>query len=132
MAPPPAFQHPSEEQLNLIALKCIEEVNIDKRIIEEVLKTQVLPKTNRKYKKYLECSYKKQGFLSLDGRRMLYDNLFSFLSEFYKVEDLGVLEHCKMIRVDDPAELCFRNLDCILVSLNLIEADDDEVDTNNV
>ncbi|KAF7283252.1 uncharacterized protein LOC143196016 [Rhynchophorus ferrugineus] len=130
-APPPAFQLPSEEERNRIALKCIDEVKIEKSIIEEVLKTQVLPHDDKKYKKFLECSYRKQGFLSLDGSRMLYDNLFLFLTEFYNIDDLDALEHCKYIKSKDPGDLCFQNLSCILDALRTVEAVNGE-DENDV
>nr|APG79364.1 pheromone binding protein 3 [Cyrtotrachelus buqueti] len=131
LAPPPTFQLPSEEERNRIALKCIDEVMIEKNIIEEVLKTQVLPHDDQKYKKFLECSYRKQGFLSLDGSRMLYDNLFLFLSEFYEIEDLDALQHCKFIKSKDAGDLCFQNLSCILDALRTVETLNGE-DENNV
>nr|UWL63328.1 odorant binding protein 39 [Pagiophloeus tsushimanus] len=118
---PVPYQHLSKEELHHIALECIEEVNIDRAVIEKVLKTQILPKENKKYKRYLECSYKKQGFLSPDGTQMLYNNLFQFLQRFYDRSELHALDQCKLIKAEDGGELCFQNLDCILNGLRTIE-----------
>nr|WJJ63278.1 odorant binding protein 20 [Pachyrhinus yasumatsui] len=120
---PVPYRKLTKAELNQIALKCIDEINIDKSVIEKVLKTQILPKDDQKYKKYLACSYKKQGYLSPDGKKMLYNNLFEFLEEFYDPSDLKALDHCKNIQEADDGELCFKNLDCILKGLNKIEAE---------
>lgn len=87
----------------------------------------MLPQDNKKYKKYLACSYKKQGYLSQDGTKMLYDNLYTFLEDFYDPSNLQTLKHCQQITEEDPGELCFQNLVCILNGLRKI----DEMDGYN-
>lgn len=93
-----------------------------------------IPANDEKYKSYLVCSYKKQGYLSEDGATMLYDNLYSFLQESagYRKEDLNYVDNCKTIRAETPGDLCLKNLVCILDGLHKVEKKNREIDTNSI
>ncbi|CAG9764005.1 unnamed protein product [Ceutorhynchus assimilis] len=124
-----AYVPKSKHELMRIAKDCIDQTQVDPADIHAVIENEQVPTTNTdKYKAFLACSYKKQGYLSEDGTAMLYDNLFSFLELFYNAENLKYVEHCKSIRANDPGELCFKNLDCILTGLKQYERDNGIID----
>lgn len=104
-----------------IALKCIDETGVDRRVIEKVLETNVLPPNSDKYKQFLVCSYKRQGYLSLDGRTMLYSNIEDFLSRFYSRTDLAALNVCKSIKANSSNDLVYNSLSCILSTLEPLQ-----------
>ncbi|KAL1502216.1 hypothetical protein ABEB36_007390 [Hypothenemus hampei] len=109
-----------ETSVKKIIQECLDEVKMDRSIFNDVAVSNdaiIIPQDDI-YKKFLVCSYKKQGFLSSDGKRMVYENLFEFLGYYYNKFLLRQLEVCKRIESDDPGELCFKNLECILKVLS--------------
>lgn len=99
-------------------MQCIAETGVDRKIIEKVLETNILPPPDdEKYKHFLVCSYMKQGYMSLDGKSMLFSNIEDFLSRFYKRNDLAVLNNCKGITAASSGDLAYNSLSCILSNL---------------
>ncbi|XP_066249607.1 uncharacterized protein [Euwallacea similis] len=115
------YQKLSEDELLKIALTCIDEIQINRTIIEHAMKSAILPIDDRKYQQYLVCSYKKQGYLSEDGKTILYHNIEAFLEDYYSKSELQQLEKCKSIMRKDSGELCVHSLSCILSVLTKIE-----------
>ncbi|ENN72068.1 uncharacterized protein LOC109543588 [Dendroctonus ponderosae] len=125
----------SKSELHEIATSCLEEVQLSGSIVYNILKTEIFPRDNNKYRDFLACSYKKQGFLSEDGTKLLYDNLFHFISHFYGPTEVQALKHCNLIRREDPGFLCFDTMKCIIDALKQLEFDanaDIGIETNQV
>lgn len=115
-----------------IGKTCMLETGVRIETILRAIKEDI-PKNDEKYKSYLVCSYKKQGYLSEDGGTILYDNLYSFLQESagYAQEDLHYIDDCKTITAETPGDLCLKNLVCILDGLHKVEKNR-EIDTNTI
>nr|QUP79546.1 odorant binding protein 53 [Monochamus saltuarius] len=127
----PAVSDPYAEDMknrNQIALECINEVNIDIKIVRKAIYAMPyeLP-TDEKYKKFLTCSYKKQKFQSENGE-MLYDNINDFLSRSYSRDDLKILDQCKNITAPNDAEMAYTSLKCIMKGLHGIKKTEDNTD----
>jgi len=81
----------------------------------------VLPRENQKYKDFLACSYKKQGYLSEDGH-ILMNNIHTFLKRFYNETQLTVLDPCEHLdETSSAADNAFNALDCILPKLQSLD-----------
>nr|AVI04894.1 putative odorant-binding protein 14 [Anthonomus grandis] len=111
----------SADSLRKIGESCLDEVHLDPTVVSQVLKTGILSQED-KYKKFLVCSYKKQGYLSHDGKRFNYETLDGMLKFLhYTSEELKQLDHCESIRASEPSELVYENLKCILEGLKKID-----------
>lgn len=104
----------------LIGLSCLQEVGLERKVVDRVLKTLEFPAENKKYKDFLACTYKKQGFQSEDGK-IMYDNINNFLSDYYNLSDLKALDTCKSTTGNDHGEKAFNAMVCIMDQLKTIE-----------
>nr|ALR72492.1 odorant binding protein 4 [Colaphellus bowringi] len=102
-----------------IGLECLRQVNIQRDTIENAKATLNFPE-DRKYKDFLACSYKKQGFQSQDGV-ILYNSIKDFLSRYYKRNDLKVMDNCKENIREDHGEMALNALRCIMDNLKNME-----------
>lgn len=115
------------KQREIIGVHCLQEVQIDRRVIDRTVATLDFPANNQKYKDFLACSYKKQGFQSEDGK-MLYDNINHFLSRYYSTADLKVLDVCKTTTGKNDGEKAFNAVVCIMDKLkSLNEKNENEI-----
>ncbi|KAJ8966342.1 hypothetical protein NQ314_003610 [Rhamnusium bicolor] len=117
-APAPTVDPYAEDMKNrkIMALECIDRVKIDKKIIEMAMQYPTKLPNDIKYKEFLTCSYKKQKFQSADGK-MLYDNIYDFLTRFYNRSDLKTLDICKNVTASNDGEMAFNSLECIMTQL---------------
>lgn len=96
------------------------QTNIDIKIIRRATENpQNLPE-DPVYKKYLACSYKKQGFQSEDGK-MMYENITTFLKRFYNISELKILQTCSAIGGESDDVIAYNHLVCIMRSLAEID-----------
>nr|XP_023014067.1 uncharacterized protein LOC111503870 [Leptinotarsa decemlineata] len=102
-----------------MGLDCVEEVNIDRRIIDRAVATEEFP-DEPKYKEFLACSYKKQGYQTADGV-IQYKNIKDFLSRFYKRSDLKIIDNCKSDNEKSHGDRAFDALLCVIANLHVIE-----------
>lgn len=120
------------EYLRQIRSECVAKVSIDEKIIDLVTETMTLPQPstttthNEKYKEYLTCIYRKQGYQSADGQIQL-DKIKDFLKHYYKNDLLAVLNPCGGIETDGVSngDKAFRALECILPKLKLLKTSND-------
>lgn len=111
-----------------MGLECLKQVPMNRTVIDRVIKTQEVPRDGeeaQRYREFLACSYKKQGFQSDDGK-MRYDNIVDFLGRFYTAEDLQGLDACKSVTGTDDGDLAVNNLDCILNYLKSVDKKHEE------
>nr|USH46146.1 odorant binding protein 18 [Apriona germarii] len=104
---------------NQMALECINQVQIDIKIVKKSIHNPYELPTDDKYKEFLTCSYKKQKFQSEQGE-MLYDNIYEFLERFYDKDELKVLDQCKSITAENDREMAYISLQCILKGIRSI------------
>lgn len=108
------------KQREIIGKYCLKEVDLDRRVVEKVMATLEFPPDNKKYKDFLACSYKRQGFQSDDGR-INYDNIKEFLSRYYSTSDLKVLDKCKSTTGGNDGDTAFKAIVCIIDSLKPLQ-----------
>ncbi|KAG5893237.1 hypothetical protein JTB14_013399 [Gonioctena quinquepunctata] len=102
-----------------MGLECLKEVNLDKGVVDRVLATMEYPE-NPKYKDYLACSYKKQGYQREDGV-IMYDSIKNFLERFYSRSDLKIIDNCKNDTGKSHGEMAFSAMECVIANLRIIE-----------
>ncbi|KAJ8963191.1 hypothetical protein NQ318_018657 [Aromia moschata] len=112
------------KQRKVMALECIDQVKIDRKIIEDAMAHPTNLPTDAKYKEFLACSYKKQKFQSQDGK-ILFDNIYSFLERFYERGDLRILDNCKIVTGANDGEVAYNTLKCVLHYLFELSSRDD-------
>ncbi|EFA01425.1 odorant binding protein C20 [Tribolium castaneum] len=99
------------EDRHQIALQCIDIVGIDQKVVEDAINIEI-PKNNPKYKEFLACSYKKQGYQNENGE-ILMENIKKFLQKFYHPSDLQELNSCSGHNGTNHAENAYQALQCI-------------------
>lgn len=108
------------KQREIIGKSCLKEVALDRRVVERTVETLEFPADNQKYKDFLACSYKRQGFQMSNGK-INYDNINDFLSRYYSISDLKVLDRCKSTTGDNDGERAFNAVVCIMDNLKSIQ-----------
>ncbi|XP_065168960.1 uncharacterized protein [Atheta coriaria] len=104
-----------------IGNQCVKETGVDRAIIANVVKTQQTV-DNEQYLDYLVCSYKLQGFLDKNGPVILHDNIVTFLSDFYTMDELTfVMKECKEVKNTDVRQLVGNTLECLLRKLKEVD-----------
>ncbi|CAH0551899.1 unnamed protein product [Brassicogethes aeneus] len=111
------------EMRNQIALDCIDKIGIEKEMILKAVATRTFPE-DRKYKDFLACSYKKQGFQQEDGTLSI-ENLKIFMERFYKREELSVMEPCALITGPTHGDIARSAAICLIESIEPLEAIND-------
>ncbi|XP_044261631.1 uncharacterized protein LOC123009405 [Tribolium madens] len=99
-----------------IASQCIEIVGIDQKVVEDAM-TKDIPKNDIKYKEFLACSYKKQGYQNENGE-ILMENIKKFLQKYYDSSDLQELNACSGYNSTNHAENAYQALQCIYSRLS--------------
>lgn len=105
----------------LIGIQCLKQHELDGQVVDKIVATLAFPTDNQKYKNFLACSYKKQGFQSEDGK-ILFDNIKEFLMRFYSVNDLKVIDVCKANTGATDGDRAFNAVVCIIAQLKYLEA----------
>lgn len=120
--PPLQLKGLTKQERRLISKECIRLTGVNNTIVEEAIRTATVPQNDEVYKKYLVCSYKRQGFQAEDGT-MLYDNVATFLLQFYSYRDVQfALGSCRRIgEQGSPEENAFKALECILQNLKALD-----------
>ncbi|CAG9856101.1 unnamed protein product [Phyllotreta striolata] len=123
-APPNHITSPEDikediKQRERIGLDCLKQIGLNKTIVEKAVRSIEFVE-DRKYKEFLACSYKQQGFQSDDGE-ILYDNLIDYLSTFYKTADLKSLDDCRAVGGSTDGERAFNSMKCIISGLRKID-----------
>lgn len=105
----------------IIGITCLKQLQLDRRVVDRTVATLEFPTENQKYKDFLSCSYKRQGFQSEDGT-MLYDKINDFLSRYYSTADLKALDTCKSTTGANDGERAFNAVVCIMNKLKTMPA----------
>lgn len=108
------------KQRRVIGMQCLKQVGVDRRVIDRTVATLEFPVNDQKYKDFLACSYKKQGFQSEDGK-ILYENIYEYLSRYYSLVDLKILDVCKSTTGANDGERAFNAVVCIMDKLKTLE-----------
>lgn len=104
-----------------MAMECIDEVGIDKRIIEVVLKTTIFPKNDKKYREFLACSYKKQGYQTAQGHIMM-NKIKEFTSSVYEdKKDLSELDKCAGMNGTTHGDVAYNTMVCVMNKLKTLD-----------
>jgi hypothetical protein len=114
----------SDRDRHRIALKCIGQVGIDERVVEEAIRGNI-PENDIKYKNFLACSYKKQGYMNEDGI-ILIENVKKFLNRFYNISDLKVINVCSGRDGPNHSENAFKAMKCIFDQIKNLKVVNDE------
>lgn len=112
------------KQRELIGIHCLKENELDRRVVDRTMLTLEFPVENQKYKDFLACSYKLQGFQTQDGK-MQFENINHFLSRFYSTADLKKIDVCKSNSGKNDGERAFNAVVCIMDQLKTIEVKSD-------
>lgn len=75
---------------------------------------------DEKYKDFLACSYKLQGYQSEKGDILL-NNVKEFLKDFYSVEELKKLDICQGYNSSNHGDNAYNALDCFLKQLKIMK-----------
>ncbi|CAH1992675.1 unnamed protein product [Acanthoscelides obtectus] len=111
-----------------IGLECLQNTRANIQSITKSIQSPLNPTQDDKYKDFLTCSFKKQGFQASNGK-MQFDHLKDFLSRYYTMNDLKVIEECKSVMAKTHGEIAFESMKCIMRKLvNLVEKGDDNND----
>lgn len=101
--------------------ECIQQTNITKEFIDNVVESVTIPLNHTEYQNYLTCFYKKQQFQMPDGT-INFDNLQQFLEMFYGERDAQtVINSCNEVRGSNDGENAVLVANCIVKKLQKIE-----------
>lgn len=103
-----------------IAKYCIDKVGVDRQIIEKIMETATVI-NDEKYKKFLACSYKLQGYQNENGKILL-NNVKQFLKDFYSDKELIKLDICQGYDSPNHGDNAYNALDCFLTQLKTIKS----------
>ncbi|XP_028133023.1 uncharacterized protein LOC114328383 [Diabrotica virgifera virgifera] len=120
-AAPPARKTSAEKredmkQRTVIGLSCLKETKLDRSVVEKAM-AQLGHSEDPKYKDFLSCSYKKQGYQDENGN-ILYENISNFLSNYYKADSLKIVEKCKGTTGSNHSEMAYNAMRCVISTLN--------------
>lgn len=108
-------------QRKLIGMQCLQRTGLDRRVVDRVMTTLEFPINDQKYKDFLACSYKLQGFQS-DNGKILYENIYEYLSRYYNMKDLKVIDGCKSTTGATHGDKAINAVACIMDKLKALEA----------
>ncbi|XP_017783683.1 PREDICTED: uncharacterized protein LOC108567616 [Nicrophorus vespilloides] len=112
--------HLTTEEMRKIGNECAESTKVDRKLVENAVKYMIIV-DDQKYKEFLFCSYKKQGYQKKNGD-IVYDEIKSFLSSFYSKEETDyAVDNCKGLTYIRPEEMSFNTMKCILKNLLEVE-----------
>ncbi|XP_072389954.1 uncharacterized protein [Diabrotica undecimpunctata] len=122
-AAPPARKTLAEEREDMkhreiIGLSCLKEINLDRSVVEQAM-AHLGHSEDPKYKDFLSCSYKKQGYQDENGN-ILYENIIKFLSNYYKPGSLKIVDKCKGITGSNDGEMAYNAMRCVMSALSEI------------
>nr|XP_022911295.1 uncharacterized protein LOC111422320 [Onthophagus taurus] len=113
----------NKENVDEIRKKCKLETGMDGAILDKISLKQKLPEPTETYLKYIECSYKNQGFLNGEDH-IVFESIKEMLETFYPSTDLdAILERCKAEQqgLNIPAERAYKAARCIINGLHIYE-----------
>ncbi|CAG9838394.1 unnamed protein product [Diabrotica balteata] len=127
-AAPPARKTEAEKREDMkhreiIGLSCMKEIKLDRSVVEQAM-ANLGHSEDPKYKDFLSCSYKKQGYQDENGN-ILYENISNFLSDYYKPGSLKIVDKCKGTTGSNDGEKAYNAMRCVISTLN--EISDEEL-----
>nr|CAI5844055.1 unnamed protein product [Callosobruchus analis] len=108
-----------------IGLECLEDTRTNIQSITKSLQDPLNPSEDDKYKDFLACSFKKQGFQASNGK-MQFEHVKDFLTRYYTMNDLKAIDECKSVKAETHGEIAYESMKCIMRKLvTLVQKGDD-------